>query len=108
MTLTEEELGKIREAHANCTTPMQLRNKAMVLLGTKMGIRASDIVRIQVKDINWEEQTITFVQKKTSHEAMLPMPTAVGNAIYFYLRDPFRIPCHAENVRNRKTEMRHQ
>ena len=83
VTLTEEELSEMREAHANCTTPMQLRNKAIVLLGTKMGIRASDIVRIQVKDINWDEQTITFVQKKTSHEAMLPMPTAVGNAIYF-------------------------
>jgi site-specific recombinase XerD len=87
VTLTEEELSEMREAHANCTTPMQLRNKAIVLLGTKMGIRASDIVRIQVQDINWDEQTITFVQKKTSHEAMLPMPTAVGNAIYFYLRD---------------------
>ncbi|MBR3429453.1 MAG: tyrosine-type recombinase/integrase [Clostridia bacterium] len=87
VTLTEEELSEMREAHTNCTTPMQLRNKAMVLFGTKMGIRASDIVRIQIQDINWNERTITFVQKKTSHEAKLPMPDDVGNAIFFYLRD---------------------
>lgn len=43
---------------------MQLRHRAIVLLGTKMGIRASDIVEIKLQDINWEKQTIGFIQEK--------------------------------------------
>ena len=87
ITLTDEEITGIRNAHANCITPIQLRNRAIVLLGVKMGIRAIDIVRIRLQDIDWDEQVIRFIQKKTVHEVRLPMPTVVGNAIYLYLKE---------------------
>ncbi len=86
VTLTEEEVNEIRDSQAEYTTPMQLRHRAIVLLGTKMGIRASDIVEIKLQNIDWERQTICFVQEKTTHEVCLPMPTIVGNAIYLYLK----------------------
>lgn len=85
VTLTDEEVNEIRDSQTEYTTPMQLRHRAIVLLGTKMGIRASDIVEIKLQDINWEKQTIGFIQEKTSHEVNLPMPTVVGNAIFLYL-----------------------
>ena len=86
VTLTKEEINEIQEVHSNCSTPMQLRSRAIILLGTKMGIRASDIVRIRIQSIDWEDQTICFIQEKTNHEIRLPMPTIVGNAIFLYLK----------------------
>ena len=59
----------------------------MMLLGTKMGLRASDIVTITLGDIDWDRQTLRVIQEKTDHEIMLPMPTEVGNAIYLYLTE---------------------
>lgn len=85
VTLTDEEINEIRDSQTNYSTPMQLRHRAIVLLGTKMGIRASDIVEIKLQNIDWEKQTIGFIQEKTTHEVCLPMPTIVGNAIYLYL-----------------------
>lgn len=85
VTLTDEEVNEIQDSQTEYTTSMHLRHRAIVLLGTKMGIRASDIVEIKLQNIDWEKQTICFVQKKTTHEICLPMPTMVGNAIYLYL-----------------------
>ncbi len=85
VTLTDEEVNEIQDSQTDYKTPMQLRHRAIVLLGIKMGIRASDIVEIKLQNIDWEKQTICFVQEKTTHEICLPMPTIVGNAIYLYL-----------------------
>lgn len=85
VTLTEEEKGKIQQKQDDCLTSMGLRDRAMLLLGLKMGLRASDVVTIQLQDINWEKQIIRVVQEKTEHEILLPMPTDVGNAIYLYI-----------------------
>ena len=84
-TLTAEEKGMIKEKQSSSSTPMELRDKAMMLLGMKMGLRASDIVSIRFRDIDWDVQTLRVLQVKTSHEILLPMPTDVGNAIYFYI-----------------------
>lgn len=86
VTLTTEEKGVIKEKLSNSATPIELRDKAMMLLGMKMGLRASDIVSIRFKDIDWDEQTLRVLQVKTGHEILLPMPTDVGNAIYFYIK----------------------
>ncbi len=85
VVLTEEERAVIKEKHAKTSSPMELRDRAMVLLGIKMGLRASDIVTILLTDIDWERQTLRVIQEKTDHEIRLPMPTEVGNAIYLYI-----------------------
>ena len=85
VTLSKDELAEIKRVYSSCNTPKKLRDKAMVLLGTKMGIRASDIVKIELADINWEAQSIRIFQKKTEHEITLPMPVTVSNAIYLYI-----------------------
>lgn len=87
VTLTPNEKEAIKDKHARCTTSIELRDRAMVLLGMKMGLRASDIVTISLKDINWERQTLRVIQEKTDHEILLPIPTDVGNAIYLYLKN---------------------
>lgn len=87
VTLTQEEKEAIKEKNNNCHSPMELRDRAMVLLGIKMGLRASDIVTISLEDIDWDRQTLRIIQEKTDHEILLPIPTEVGNAIYLYIKE---------------------
>jgi len=85
--LTKDEKEAIAEKHLNCNAPIELRDKAMLLLGMKMGLRGSDVVNILLTDIDWEKQTIRILQQKTQHEILLPMPVSVGNAIYNYIKN---------------------
>jgi len=86
ITLSNEEKAEITRKHETSATQMELRNRAIILLGMKMGLRASDIVNIGLTNINWKCQTIRILQKKTQYEVELPMPTEVGNAIYLYIK----------------------
>ena len=83
--LTEEEQTKALEP-ADTTSPLDLRDRAMVAIGLLMGIRASDVLWIRLEDIDWNKQTIRIVQRKTGKEIIQPMPVKVGNAIYLYLK----------------------
>ncbi len=87
ITLSEDEKAEIRQAGEQAATPTELRSRAIILLGMKMGLRSSDIVNLSLQDINWKQQTIRVMQQKTRHEIELPMPTDVGNAIYLYLKN---------------------
>lgn len=64
----------------------ELRGAAMVMLGLTMGMRASDIVNLQFANIDWKHHAIRFIQKKTLKEELLPMPVAVGNCIFRYIK----------------------
>lgn len=64
---------------------LHLRNRAMLLIGLRMGMRASDIVSLKLEQIDWKHQCIHFVQQKTGVGKTLPFPVAVGNALFLYL-----------------------
>ena len=55
-TLDEEDLSNINQYKNSSQTGMQLRDSAMILLGLRMGIRASDIVKIKFSDISWIQE----------------------------------------------------
>lgn len=84
--LTAEELSHIRSYIAEASTPIQLQDSAVMLLGTEMGIRGCDIVRLKISDINFKNRTIRFIQDKTGVEIQLAMPVSVGNAVFKYLK----------------------
>lgn len=85
ITLSDKELSAIHSFMETALTPMDLRDKAMLLLGLKMGMRAVDIASLKMTDIRWKDPSIKFVQQKTGNELCLPMPVEVGNAIFEYL-----------------------
>jgi len=62
------------------------RNYAMMLLATRLGIRASDIAYLSFGNINWENSTIILTQFKTGKKIELPLLVDVGEAIIDYLR----------------------
>lgn len=84
-TLDDDELSDIYQYKEASQTDMQLRDTAMVLLGLRMGFRASDIAKLKLSDIFWAQQTISVQQKKTDKFLKLPMPIEVGNSLYRYI-----------------------
>ncbi len=85
-TLDPDEVDTIRGYIKKASSPIEIRDCAIMLLGTDMGMRGSDIVSLSLTDIDWKNQCIRFRQSKTGADTWLAMPTGVGNAIYRYLK----------------------
>jgi site-specific recombinase XerD len=65
-------------------TPAGLRNRAILLLLTQLGLRAGEVVRLELGDIDWSEGCLC-VHGKGRVERPLPLPHDVGEAIAVYL-----------------------
>jgi len=66
-------------------SPLGKRDYAMMVLAVQSGLRACDIVRLELSNINWRESEIKIIQHKTSHPLVLPLENASGNAIADYI-----------------------
>ena len=62
------------------------RNYAIILLASRLGLRASDIRDLKFDEIHWERNIIGIKQYKTSNILELPLLSEVGNAIIDYLK----------------------
>lgn len=83
---SNEEIQKIVNSLSN-DNPIEKRNKAIVLLAIRLGIRFIDIKNLEFSNIDWKNNTITFVQHKTKVEIQLPLFEDVGNAIIDYIEN---------------------
>ena len=61
------------------------RNRAILLLAARTGLRPSDIAGLWLGDIDWRGALITVVQHKTATVLRLPLLAEVGAAIADYL-----------------------
>ena len=61
------------------------RNKAIILLALKLGLRDCDICGLTFKDIDWQRDRISLNQKKTGEPLILPLFPDVGNALSDYI-----------------------
>jgi integrase/recombinase XerD len=66
------------------TTRHGLRDHAVLLLLSRLGLRAGDIVAMALDDIDWKRGTLR-VRGKSHREAVLPLPQEVGDALLAYL-----------------------
>lgn len=63
------------------------RAYAILMLLATYGIRSSEIVRLEIKDIDWREETILFNRSKGGRSQALRLIPAVGEAILRYIRN---------------------
>ena len=71
-----------------------LRDRAVILLLARLGLRASEVARLMFADIDWSNGRITVCGKGRRQE-WLPLPQEVGAAILLYLRQgrpPLAVP----------------
>jgi site-specific recombinase XerD len=66
-------------------TPIGKRNYAILLLLARLGLRACEVVALNIEDIDWENARIT-IRAKGGRWNQLPLPTDVGEALALYLR----------------------
>ncbi len=81
---TTEESDKIIQA-IDRNTPVGKRDYAMLLLARYTGLRAVDVIHLQLQDIDWHKNEISIVQHKTQRPLVLPLENIVGNAIADYI-----------------------
>jgi site-specific recombinase XerD len=67
-------------------TPVKRRDRAILLLLARLGLRAGDVVKLRLNDIDWEGAWI-YVAGKGRCQAQLPLTQEVGYAILDYLKD---------------------
>jgi integrase len=61
------------------------RDYAMILATARLGLRISDLRRLELSDLDWRAKTITIVQRKTCRPLCLPLLDDVGWAIIDYV-----------------------
>ena len=67
------------------TTPVGIRDRAILLLLIRLGLRAGDVAALRLMDLCFETATLR-VCGKGGREVRLPLPQKVGEALLDYLR----------------------
>jgi integrase/recombinase XerD len=71
-------------ASCNLSTPVGKRDRAILLLLARLGLRAGDIVQLHLADIDWKGAWIT-VCGKSRRATRFPLTQEVGQAVADYL-----------------------
>ena len=83
--LTQQEAARMVES-CDLATVTGRRDRAVLLLLARMGLRAGEAAGLRLDDIDWRSGEITVRGKGSRHER-LPLPPDVGEALASYLRD---------------------
>jgi site-specific recombinase XerD len=67
--------------------PIAIRDHAILMLLAVYGVRSGEVVRLQLTDIDWQRETITFTRSKTAGSHSFPLCPSVGAAIIRYLKE---------------------
>lgn len=73
-------------ASLDVASPLALRDRAILLCVARLGLRASEVARLRLEDIDWRNATVHVVTRKTGHGALLPLPADLGSALAAYLQ----------------------
>lgn len=80
--------GDVAALLASCdqTTTTGKRDFAMLMLLARLGLRAGEVIGLQLSDLDWRAGEIVVAGKGRRQERM-PLPTDVGEALAAYLSD---------------------
>jgi integrase len=67
------------------TTPVGARDRAILLLLARLGLRAGDVVALRLDELDWQDGSFR-VTGKGRRESRLPLPQQVGDALLVYLK----------------------
>ncbi len=81
--LTAEQVHSLIDA-CDGGSPARRRDRAIILLLARLGLRAGDVAGLRTGDIEWETGTL-LVSGKGRYQVRLPLPQDVGDSILDYL-----------------------
>jgi site-specific recombinase XerD len=71
-------------ASCDATTPVGIRDRAIILLLARLGLRAGDVWQLRLADIDWTNAVLR-VHGKGRRTVRLPLPQDAGDAMLAYL-----------------------
>lgn len=77
-------------------TAVGRRNRAVLLLLARLGLRAGEVVRLELGDVHWRTGELLVRGKGQFHDR-LPLPKDVGEALTLYLTKD-RTPCSSRRL----------
>jgi integrase/recombinase XerD len=84
-TLDDEQLRALLDAFDRASDTGR-RDYAMALCMSHLGLRAGEVARLAIDDINWRAGTLRIAVGKARRDGTLPLPVNVGQAIATYVR----------------------
>ena len=81
--LSVEDVEKVI-ASCDGTRPVDIRNRAILLLLARLGLRAGDVRFLQLNDIDWDNAEL-HVRGKSRRSVRLPLPQDAGDALLAYI-----------------------
>ena len=112
-TISTDEVDRVLAA-CDAESEYGLRERAVVLLLARLGLRAGEVIRLRVDDIDWARGCVLVQAGKTHRERSLPLSQEVGEALAVYLhqarpesihrelflrwRPPFRPLCRSVSI----------
>ncbi|GLR90329.1 tyrosine-type recombinase/integrase [Bradyrhizobium iriomotense] len=73
-------------ASSGATTPVDIRDRAILLLLARMGLRAGDVWQLHLSDIDWRAGRLRL-HGKSRRGTMLPLPQDAGDALLAYIEE---------------------
>lgn len=83
-TYTAEEISMVEQS-VDTSVPPGKRDLAIILLASRLGIRAGDIAAMKFSNLDFEHDRICFVQNKTGNSSDLYMLPEIKAALLDYL-----------------------
>jgi site-specific recombinase XerD len=84
LTLSASELDRLLGAFPP-NLPSRLRGIAVVRCLVDLGLRSSEVINLNLDDVDWAAGTLCIAQGKSRRADVLPLPVATGRAIAEYL-----------------------
>ncbi|MGO9010574.1 MAG: site-specific integrase [Bryobacteraceae bacterium] len=82
---TEQQVKTLLEITRQDKTPTGLRDHAVLMLLSTYGLRAGEVVRLRLDDIDWRADRLRVRQSKSGVESFLPLVPPVAEALLNYL-----------------------
>jgi site-specific recombinase XerD len=83
--LSPDEVERLLQA-CDRQTSVGRRDQAILLLLARLGLRAGEIVALELDDIHWRAGEMTVRSSKRLPQDRLPLPREVGEALATYIR----------------------
>lgn len=92
------EATEVERVIAACseTTPEGRRDRAVVLLLARLGLRAGEVATLQLDDVAWRDGILRIGGGKSHRERRLPILDDVGRSLAIYVEQDRRAVAHRE------------
>jgi site-specific recombinase XerD len=84
--LSSDQISTVLEFVRKDRSPMGLRDHAILQLLAVYGLRAGEILRLRLEDVDWRGDVLHIRRSKTGDHSRLPLFETVGEALIDYLR----------------------